>query len=128
MTAITLEEARRRAQELLREWKTDSAEHRWLLVERAEAIEDELHKAGVLDTDTPGSGLAALVDAVYSVLAAAHHQHFLPEDVPIAQEVLAASPGNEGEALRRFNEYWDDVDSDERASRSSDFWFKDGAA
>ena len=125
---MTLDFARQRAIELLENWDTSSMKGRWHLVDRSEAIEENLLDSGVLRRDGMDMGSAAIVKAAYEIIAFAHHQRFLPEDVPVVLELLRSDAGKEDSALRMFDEYWERVDFKAREKPALRFWFDQDAA
>lgn len=125
---MTLDFARQRAIELLENWDTSSMEGRWHLVDQSEAIEQNLLESGVLRRDGMDVGPAAIVEAAYDIIASAHHQRFLPEDVPVVLELLRSDAGKENSALRMFDEYWERVDFEARERPAQRFWFDQDAA
>ena len=61
--------------------------------------------------------------AVLELLAMAHQQWVLPDDVPALLAFLEAPAGSELEAWKRFDQYWQSVNFKERESRASELYF-----
>src|SRR5450759_3728298 len=108
--------------DLLRRWQSGENSH-WTVVNEAEAAEEALF--GNLEavpasprTDPNSVGLAVL-----ELLADAHVQRVLPEDIPAILKFLAVETGQELEAWQDFDAYWDSVDFAAREELASRLYF-----
>ena len=115
-----LEESRAELLGVLKDWE---AGDRWALVEAAEALEARLLGAGQLPLEATPPDLGGLMKVALDVLSHAHHQCVLPRDRPAIAELLSASPGAEGRAMRDFDAYWCRVDFDGREDDATRYWF-----
>ncbi len=118
MKILSLDDAKGELAHLVSAWKSDAIP-RWDMIEVAEEIENHVH--GIRTLSSSDTAVADLVSAALDLLANAHHQHVLPQDVPVFEALLSASEATS--AIETFASYWSELDYSSRQAEARLYWF-----
>ena len=103
-------------------WQRGEISH-WDVVNEAEEAEEALFGNLEVIPESPRNDPGSIGLAVLELLAEAHVQQILLEDVPAILRFLSAKAGHELEAWQEFDRYWDSIDFAAREEVASRLYF-----
>ncbi len=114
-------EAHRRVVEILARWERGEIEP-WDVLDEAENLEVELLKM-YRSLDYPKDDYRSIVADVVGMLAIAHHEKIMPDDIPALRRLLSTHRGQEAQAWRAFNHHLDRTEGSDRTAAAELLWY-----
>ena len=114
-------EAHRRVVEILARWERGEIEP-WDVVDEAENLEAELLKT-YRSLDYPKDDYRSIIAEVVVMLAIAHHEEIMPDDIPALRCLLGTHRGQEVQAWQAFNHHLDRTEGSDRTTAAELLWY-----